>query len=137
MSHIFEGYPLIICSVGRFVIAALKHPTVAENVALKVQSFVTTLDDIVAEFEKQSKSSWQVDYIPLTDLQDRENQQWNLNNPSAPIYTLRRIWLTGCTLYEEVDNNRLGISKTDSLATVIARQFESGGGQALRSRELQ
>lgn len=128
---------LIFDSVGKFVVAALKNPETARNKALKVLSFVTTLDGILSEFEKQTGKKWHVDRVPYAQLQEREREQWQVKDPSAPIYTLRRIWIGGGTLYDHVDNEQLRVMETDSLAKVIADQIKAGGGQALRSGELQ
>jgi hypothetical protein len=128
---------LILDSVGKFVVAALKHPKVAMNRALKVQSFVASLDEIVAEFEKQTCQKWEIDHFSQAELREHEKNQWESKNPNAPLYTLRRIWIEGGTLYNKTDNKDIGVTETESLAKVVTDEIQKGGGQAIRSGKLQ
>ncbi|KIW00313.1 uncharacterized protein PV09_08200 [Verruconis gallopava] len=123
--------------VGRFVVAALKRPTEARNQTLKVQSFVATQNQIISEFEKQTATKWGVEYVPFSELTAKEKLQWAEENPIAPIYTLRRIWIGGGTLYDHLDNESLGVLETDNLEKVIAHKIRTGGGSAIQSGKLQ
>lgn len=119
------------------MVAALKHPKMAMNRVLKVQSFVASLDQIVAEFEKQTCQKWEIVYFSQEELREHERKQWESKNPNAPLYTLRRIWIEGGTLYDKLDNDDIGVTETESLAKVIADEIQKGGGQAVRSGKLQ
>lgn len=54
-----------------------------------------------------------------------EKKAWEERNPVATVYTLRRIWTEGGTLYDEVDNKAIGVSETDSLAKVVGQVIET------------
>jgi hypothetical protein len=107
------------------------------NRALKVQSFVASLDEIVAEFERQTLQKWDISRFSQAELREHEKKQWEDKNPNAPLYTLRRIWIEGGTLYNETDNEAIGVTETESLENVVANEIKKGGGQAIRSGELQ
>ena len=128
---------LIFYSVGKFLVAALNHPQQAQNCVLKVHSFVATPNDIIVAYEKHTAKKWTVEHITFDQLVRHERQQWKENNANAPIYTLRRIWLGGGTLYDSVDNGSLGVWSTQNLDDVIAGEVMKGGGQSLRSGQLQ
>jgi hypothetical protein len=128
---------LILDSVGKFVVAALKHPKIAMNRALKVQSFVASMNEIVAEFEKQTHQKWKINHFSLAELREHERKQWEEKNPNAPLYTLRRIWIEGGTLYNKTDNEDIEVIETESLAKAVAGELKKGGGQAIRSGQLQ
>lgn len=115
--------------VGKFVVAALANPQASQNKALKVQSFVTTAKAILAEFEKQTGSKFDVKYTSKEELRATEQKLWGEGNPSATTFTLRRIWADGKTLYEKTDNESLGV-KTDDLeplSVVIGRTVRGEG----------
>ncbi|GAB1212283.1 hypothetical protein ATERTT37_001417 [Aspergillus terreus] len=105
--------------VGKFVVHTLTHWDVARNRALKLNSFTTTPRKILAEFEKQTNSSWSVEYTPLDELRQLEEEAWEKGNPLATLYTLRRIWTEGGTLYERWDNEDIGAVDTDSLEELV------------------
>lgn len=117
------------CSVGKLVVAALRHPEVSTGKVLKVQSFVTTPNAIVAEFEKQTGSKWTVDHTPNQKLREMENEKWNANDPIATLYTLKRIWAEGGTLYDKTDNEILGLTSGDMepLSAVVERAISGKG----------
>jgi hypothetical protein len=114
---------LTTSSVGKAVVAALRHPEAAFNKALKVQSFVVTPKQILAEFEKQTGAQWQVSYTPLQTLRDAEKKSWADSSPFATIFTLRRIWAEGGTLYEKTDNDSIGLkdSELETLEDAVKR----------------
>ncbi|KAI0002654.1 isoflavone reductase family protein [Xylariaceae sp. FL0662B] len=104
-----------MADVGRLLVAVLLHPEASDNRALKVNSYTTTPNEILAEFERQTESKWDVSFTPLADLKILERVAWESGNPLGTLYTLRRIWTEGSTLYEQTDNAALGLSKTDTL----------------------
>jgi hypothetical protein len=106
-------------SVGKLTVKALLHPEAAKKKALKVNSFTTTPLEVVAEFEKQTSEKWAVSYTSLEKLKELENNAWESKNPFAPIFTLRKIWAEGGTLYEERDNGVIDGEETESLADAV------------------
>ncbi|KAJ1326215.1 NmrA family NAD(P)-binding protein [Microdochium nivale] len=115
--------------VGKFVVAALLHPEASYNKALKVQSFVTTPNAILHEFERQTSSNWTVEHTPLDKLRELETQSWEAGKPYAVGFTLRRIWAEGSTLYDKTDNDALGVKEDslESLSTVVGRAVRGEG----------
>ncbi|TVY51920.1 Isoflavone reductase, partial [Lachnellula cervina] len=95
--------------VGRLVVKALLHPEASKKRALKVNSFITTPADIVAEFEKQTGEKLTVTYTSLAELKELETAAWENKVPLAP---LRRIWAEGATLYVKRDNSLLTLKIT-------------------------
>jgi len=105
--------------VGKLTVKALLHPEAAKKRALKVNSFTTTPLEIVAEFEKQTGDKWTVTYTSLAKLKELENAAWENKNPAATIFTLRRIWAEGGTLYEKRDNGLIDGEDTESLEDAV------------------
>ncbi|OGM48954.1 isoflavone reductase family protein [Aspergillus bombycis] len=70
--------------VGTLVLAALRHPSVAFNRALKVNSFTTTPADIHAEFVRQTGGQpWpDVQYTSLSQLREAESEPGRQANPT-------------------------------------------------------
>lgn len=117
----------MVNSVGKFLVASLRHPEASFGKALKVQSFVVTPNQVLAEYEKQTGGAkWQVSHVPLKELEELEAKAWAEGQPAATGYTLRRIWAEGGTLYEKNDNELIGVGPgdTDSLATAVGRALE-------------
>lgn len=112
-------------SVGRFVVAALLHPEASKNRALKVNSFIATPLEILAEFEKQTGQKWVTSYTPLETLKELEQKAWKENHPYATGYTLRRIWTEGGTAIEGRDNEVVGVTEADSLETAVANAIKA------------
>lgn len=106
--------------VGKFVVAALLHPDVSRNRALKVQSFIASHADVLAEFEKQTDSKWDAEYTSPEQLQQFEDQAWSQNTWAKFTCSLRRLWMRGETLYPEWNNAALGDPPTMTLADVVA-----------------
>ncbi|KAK7413258.1 hypothetical protein QQX98_007846 [Neonectria punicea] len=122
-----------MADVGRLLVAVLKHPEVCDGKAIRVNSLVTTPREILSEFERQTDSKWTVKYTPLEELRRLESTAWASNNPLATIYTLRRIWTGGGTLYDKTDNEAIGMMDMDTLEMVVqeavmrpADAFQSG-----------
>jgi hypothetical protein len=115
---------LTVCSVGKLLVAALKHPDVSRNRALKVNSFTTTPNEILAEFERQTGKRWEASYTPTKKLKQLEEEAWEKRDPIATLYTLRRIWTEGGTLYEKRDNEELGMTDSDMLEVAVAQAIE-------------
>lgn len=109
--------------VGRFVVAALLHRDVSRNRALKVSSVIASQDEIVAEFEKQTRTKWTVHHTSSEQLEKFEDKLWKEGSPLGGPCSLRRLWLRGETLYHEFDNVALGDPATISLATVVEQNL--------------
>lgn len=109
--------------VGRLVVAALRHPEAAVGRALKVNSFETTPNQVLAEYEKQTGSKWRVEYVPLSKIVEVEKRLVEEQHPKATVVTLRRIWAEGGTLYEKTDNESIGLKAEDMepLGAVLKR----------------
>ncbi|GKU04797.1 isoflavone reductase family protein [Fusarium langsethiae] len=115
--------------VGKSVVAALHHPSESFNKALKVQSFVVTQQQILKELEKQTGGKpWTVTNYTLDELREAEKKGWAEGNPNATLYTLRRIWSEGGTLYEKTDNERIGLKDEDleTLEDAVHRRLTTG-----------
>ncbi|KAI1101591.1 NAD(P)-binding protein [Jackrogersella minutella] len=115
--------------VGKLVAAALRHPEVSIGKVLKVQSLVTTPNAIVEEFERQTGTKWTVEHTTNQRLRDVEKEKWDANHPLATLYTLRRIWAEGGTLYDKTDNEVLGLTagEMEPLSAVIKRNVSGEG----------
>jgi hypothetical protein len=111
------------------VAAALAAPQASQNKILKVQSLVTSPKEILAEFERQTGSKFQVKYTPKDELRQSEQKAWAEGNPAAATFTLRRIWSDGKTLYAKTDNESLGLKPEDMepLSVVIERAVKGEG----------
>jgi uncharacterized protein YbjT (DUF2867 family) len=114
--------------VGKLVVAALKHPGEAtKNKALKVNSFTATPKKIVAEFEKQTGGQpWDVSYTSLDELKELEHEAWAKQDPGAGVFTLKRIWTEGKTLYEHRDNDVIDMEgdKVESLESAVKQAIK-------------
>jgi hypothetical protein len=97
----------------------LTHWERAKGRALKLNSFTTTPDEILAEFEKQTGEKWEVGYTSLDQLKAFEEEAWAKGEPDATGLTLRRIWTEGGTLYEKRDNADIGAEDTVTLAEAV------------------
>lgn len=115
--------------VGKFVVAALRHPEASQGRALKVQSFAVSPNAILNEFEKQTGSKWTVEHTPIEKLREQEKEKWDSESPSATLYTLRRIWAEGKTLYEKTDSEALGVREEDlePLSAAVGRAVRGEG----------
>jgi len=109
------------------MVLALRHPQPPERI-LRVQSFVASPKDILAEAEKQTGAKWTVSYMPMEEVKEIEAKEWASEHPDAYATTLRRIWAEGGTLYEKNDNGKLGLKPEDmdSLATGMRRVLDHG-----------
>lgn len=107
--------------VGKFVVGALLHTDAARNRALHVNSFTTTPNELLAEFEKQTGGEkWSVSYTSLEDLKRLENEAWEKGLAKAGSLTLRRIWTSGGTLYDKRDNHLIGLDEAvDDLQSTV------------------
>ena len=123
--------------VGKLTVAALLHPDAAKNKALKVNSFTTTPNDLVAEFERQTGGGkWDVQTTSLERLKELEKEAWEKGNPAAGGFTLRRIWAEGGTLYEERDNEVIGMEgegKLDGLESCVRHAVDVQMGRTGKS----
>ncbi|KAF4637395.1 hypothetical protein G7Y89_g695 [Cudoniella acicularis] len=106
--------------VGKLVVKALLHPDACRNRALRVNSFTTTPAEIVAEFERQlGGEEWTVTHTPYEKLRQLEKDAYTNKAPIAPIFTLRRIWAEGGTLYEKRDNEVIDAEDMETLEDAI------------------
>lgn len=111
-----------LVSVGKSLVAALRHPEQSYGRALKVQSFVVTPKEVLDEYQRQTGAEWAVSYTSLERLKEVESQLWADGVPAATGATLRRIWAEGGTLYERNDNELLGLAgELESLETAVRR----------------
>jgi uncharacterized protein YbjT (DUF2867 family) len=114
--------------VGRLLVAALKTPTESHERILRVNSFTVTGKEVVAEFEKQSGAEWNVGYMPVDELKKAETLAWEMDSPFKTVYTLRRIWIEGGTLYAERDNRKIGLEEgLETLEEQVGRAILSQG----------
>lgn len=106
--------------------ASLQHPEPSFNQALKVQSFVVTPNEVLAEYERQTGSKWKVHYTSLDRIRELEAELWAQGRSQATSVTLQRIWAEGGTLYEKADNESIGLKAgdLDSLAVAVKRDIE-------------
>lgn len=108
--------------MGKLTVLALLHPKESRNRALRVNSFTTTPLEILAEYEKQTGGEkWAVEYTPLEKLKELEKKAYEEGKGTATIYTLRRIWGEGGTLYEKRDNELVGGEDTENLELAVKR----------------
>ena len=89
------------------------------------QFFTTTPDEILAEYEKQVGSKFEVQYTPLDELQRLEQENWEKSGLGATGWILRRIWTEGGTLYNERDNEKIGFHQPETLEAVVARAIRA------------
>lgn len=90
---------------------------------------MATGKDILAEYEKQTGAKWEVVYSPLQKLREAEEKAWADGVPYATIFTLRRIWAEGGTLYEKTDNERIGLGPQDVETLEVAVKRSLGKAQ--------
>lgn len=114
--------------VGKFVVATLRSPETSFGKALKVQSFVVTSNEVLAEYERQTGAKWEVIKTPLDDIRALEAKLWEEGKPLATLVTLRRIWAEGGTLYAQNDNELLGMrpEHLDSLEAAVRKALAGG-----------
>jgi hypothetical protein len=124
--YIYIHILTLLYSVGKLALAALLHPAVSRNRALKVNSFTTTPAEILEEFERQTGGEkWTVTYTSLDKLRELEKEAWETGSPAATVLTLRRIWTEGGTLYEERDNEDIEAPPMETLEDIVRRSIES------------
>lgn len=106
----------------------MQHPAESFGKALKVQSFVVTPNEVLAEYEKQTGSKWTVTKTPLADIIKLEEQLWSKDDPRKTSVTLRRIWAEGGTLYSKNDNDTIGVTSGDLESLEVAVKKALAGG---------
>lgn len=112
---------MVYTSAGDIVLAALRHPgPTTFNKALKVNSYTTTPAEIQAEFERQVGGGWTIQEVSLDTLKEFEKTAWKDGRPDAALFTLKRIWAEGGTLYEKRDNDVIGEPETLTLKDTVA-----------------
>ncbi|EAW07579.1 aromatic alcohol reductase [Aspergillus clavatus NRRL 1] len=106
--------------VGKLLVAAVINNEASRNQALKVNSFTTTPNEILAEFERQTQAKWEREYTSLPELRQLEQESWAAGHPLAVVATLRRIWTEGGTLYDTTDNEKIHAPHMDTLQMAVA-----------------
>jgi hypothetical protein len=93
-----------------------------------VQSFIVTPNEVLAEYERQTGSKWEVTTTPLDEVRALEANLWEEGNPRATLVTLRRIWAEGGTLYAQNDNGMLSakLDDLDSLESAVSKALAGG-----------
>lgn len=89
---------------------------------------MVTPKQILDEFQKQTGGvKWDVSYSSLQALRDAENKAWTEGRADATLFTLRRIWSEGATLYDKTDNESIGLkdSELESLEEAVQRALTS------------
>lgn len=117
--------------MGKFLVAALLNPRAARNTTLVVHSFTATPNEILAEYERQTNSKWEVSYTSLERLREIEKEEYQVYSPMATVVTLRRIWTDGGTLYKFYDDSILGEVDSETLDSQVAANIvkqEEGEG---------
>ena len=94
-------------SVGKFLLSALLHPHISRNATLIVHSFTATPRQILAEYERQTNSTWTISYTSVEQLRELERNAYQVHHSIATVTTLRRIWTEGGTLYKFYDDHSL------------------------------
>ncbi len=56
-------------------------------------------------------------YTPLDTLKKLEKEAWDAGKPYAVVFTLRRIWAEGGTLYQKRDN---GLIEAEDVVETLA-----------------
>ena len=108
----------------------MRRPDAALGRALKIQSFVVTPNEILATFEKRTGAKWTAQYTSLDKLREVEEKLWAEGAPIATAATLRRIWGEGGTLYEETDNEAIGLvgDQLESLEEAVRGAVQKSEG---------
>ena len=114
--------------MGKFVVATLLHPEATFGKALKVQSFVVTPNEVMAEYEKQTGAKFKVSQTPIEGVRELEAKLWEEKSPAAGSATLRRIWAEGGTLYVKNDNEAVGMRPEDLDSLEVAVKKALAGG---------
>jgi hypothetical protein len=114
--------------VGGLLVAALRRPEVSKGQALKVNSFTTTPDEILAEYERQLGFKLDVEYTALDDLRKWEKEAYKEKGLGATGWILKRIWTEGGTLYDSRDNENIGFTTPETLQDVVARVIKKQTG---------
>ena len=134
------GLTTFYCSVGKFVVAALCNTTASRNTTLIVHSFTATPHEILAEYERQTHSTWEKSYTTLERLKEIEKEEYQVYSPLSTVVTLRRIWTDGGTLHKFYDETILGEIETETLQSQVAanigKQIEGEGDFPSLMRKL-
>ncbi len=117
-------------SVGKLVVHAALHPEASRNKALRVNSFTATNKEILNAFEKKTGGQpWKVSYTSIEELKKMEHEAVEAGNPFATLFTLRRIWAEGGTLYEKRDNYLIDAEDDmDSLEDAVSEAVKAQTG---------
>ncbi|KAK7905360.1 hypothetical protein LTR67_000081 [Exophiala xenobiotica] len=116
--------------VGKLVVHAALHPEASRNKALRVNSFTATNKEILEAFKKKTGGQpWKVSYTSIEDVKKMEQEALEAGNPFATLFTLRRIWAEGGTLYEKRDNYLIDAEDDmDSLEDAVSEAVKAQTG---------
>lgn len=62
---------------------------------------------------------WTVSYVPIANVKELEKEAHANKNPAATVFTLKRIWGSGGTLYEKRDNGLIDAEDTETLQDAV------------------
>jgi hypothetical protein len=57
-------------------------------------------------------------------LKRAEQEAWKNDSPFKTVYTLRRIWIEGRTLYEESDNSKIEFVDVETMEEQVRKAIE-------------
>ena len=105
--------------------AALRHPQESKNKVLIVNSYTTTPQEVLDEYEKQLGTKFEVKHTPLDELKKIEQEAWETIGLGATGIILRRIWTEGGTLYEKRDNELIVMEdRVNALQDAVAQAIK-------------
>lgn len=85
-----------------------------------MHSFTATPHEILAEYEEQTGTKWEVSYTSMERLKEMEKEEYQIYSPLATVATLRRIWTAGGTLHKYYDDDILGsVDDTETLPSQV------------------
>jgi nucleoside-diphosphate-sugar epimerase len=114
--------------VGKLTVAAILAPEASRNATLIVNSFTCTPAEIADEYQKQIGEKWDISTTSLEKLKELEKEAYAKKNPAATVFTLRRIWTEGGTLYDYRDNEKLGHVQLETLEEQVRKNIENQTG---------
>jgi nucleoside-diphosphate-sugar epimerase len=117
-----------MADVGKLAVAAMLAPEASRNATLIVNSFTCTPAEIADEYQKQTGEKWDVSTTSLAKLKELEKEAYEKKHPAATVFTLRRIWTEGGTLYDYRDNEKLGDVQLETLEEQVTKNIEDQTG---------
>lgn len=115
--------------MGKLVVAAMLAPDVSRNATLIVNSFTCTPAEIANEYQKQTGEKWDVSTTSLEKLKELEKEAYANKSPMAALFTLKRIWTEGGTLYTHRDNETLGDIEPETMEEQVRKNIGNQTGK--------